>query len=101
MTSRVYSVDEIRKMVIPIAERYGVENVYLFGSYARGEATSESDVDLRIDKGRLKGLLMLGAMYSDLEDCFDKNLDLLTTGSLDNDFLQRISGEEILLYGGK
>lgn len=101
MTNKIYSIEEIKRLVSPIAQKYGVENVFLFGSYARGEATCESDIDLRIDKGRLKGLIMLGAMYSDLEDCFDKELDLLTTGSLENDFLQKISNEEVLVYANQ
>ncbi len=33
---------------------YGIKSISLFGSYARGEADDESDIDLLIDKGRLK-----------------------------------------------
>lgn len=51
MTDKIYSIDEIKKIISPIASRYGVERVFLFGSYARGEATEESDLDFRIDKG--------------------------------------------------
>ena len=98
MSDKIYSIDEIKSIVTPIAEKYGVEKVYLFGSYARGEDDNNSDLDLRIDKGALKGLFMLGAMYSDLEEKFDKKLDLLTTASLDKDFLNRIKNEEVLLY---
>ena len=43
---KIYTIDEIREKVKPIAEKYGIEKVWLFGSYARGEATEESDVDL-------------------------------------------------------
>ncbi|MBQ2697809.1 MAG: nucleotidyltransferase domain-containing protein, partial [Clostridia bacterium] len=74
--------------------------IHLFGSYARGEATPDSDIDLRVDKGRLKGLIALGALYVDLEDGLGKSLDLLTTGSLDPAFLQKIAEEEVLLYDG-
>lgn len=98
MSDKIYSIKEIKDIVSPIAKKYGVERVYLFGSYARGEATDKSDLDLRIDKGALKGLIMLGAMYSDLEESFDKKLDLLTTASLDKEFLSRIKNEEVLLY---
>ncbi len=98
MSDKIYSIKEIKDIVSPIAKKYGVERVYLFGSYARGEATDKSDLDLRIDKGALKGLFMLGAMYSDLEESFDKKLDLLTTASLDKEFLSRIKNEEVLLY---
>lgn len=45
----VYKIEEIAERVRPIAERYGVGKIYLFGSYARGEATEESDIDLLVD----------------------------------------------------
>ena len=99
MTTKVYSINEIKKIVNPIAKSYGVDRVFLFGSYARGEATPDSDLDFRVDRGKLRGLLALGGMYSDLQEKFDKKLDLLTTASLDKDFLKRISDEEILIYG--
>ena len=96
---RIYSIDEIKAIVTPIAASYEVERIYLFGSYARGEATESSDIDLRVDKGQLKGLIALGALYADLEDGLGKQLDLLTTGSLYKDFLNRIAKEEVLIYG--
>ena len=95
---RVYTIDEIKAIVFPIAKAYDVERIYLFGSYARGNATVNSDVDLRVDKGKLKGLFALGALYADLEDGLGKKLDLLTTGSLDQAFLQSIADEEVLIY---
>lgn len=94
----VYTIDEIRNIVAPIAKAHDVGRIYLFGSYARGEATPESDIDLRVDKGNLKGLFALGALYADLEDGLGKKLDLLTTGSLEQRFLQSIAKEEILIY---
>ena len=45
----IYAVDEIARIVRPIAQRYGLRAVYLFGSYARGAATEDSDIDLMID----------------------------------------------------
>ena len=96
---RIYTVEEIRSIVAPIAKSYDVDRIYLFGSYARGEATASSDIDLRVDKGRLKGLFALGALYADLEDGLGKKLDLLTMGSLDQKFLTHIAKEEVLIYG--
>lgn len=98
MTNKVYTLDEIKSIVTPIAQTYGVQRVFLFGSYARGEATPTSDLDFRVDKGKLKGLFALGGLYSDLEESFNKNLDLLTTGSLESSFLNQIKHEEILIY---
>lgn len=96
---KVYTIDEIKSIVAPIAAAHQVSRIYLFGSYARGNADANSDIDLRVDKGQLKGLFSLGALYADLEDSLGKKLDLLTTGSLDPKFLQSIANEEVLIYG--
>ena len=59
----IYSIEDIRDRITPIAIAYGLKAVYLFGSYARGEATSESDVDLLVDSG-LRGMAFFGLMDS-------------------------------------
>ena len=98
MTSHTYTIEEIKAVVRDVAQRYGVERVVMFGSYARGEAGPCSDIDLRIDKGRIRGLFQLSGFHLDLEEKLNTNVDVLTTDSLSGKFLQRISGEEILLY---
>ena len=90
---REFTENEVK----PIAAAYGVERVYLFGSYARGEATAESDLDFRIAKGKVKGFAF-GGLINALLDAFGKNVDVVTTASLDREFLQEIAGEEVLLY---
>ena len=50
-----YTIEEIRKIAVPVAKQYGVEKVALFGSYAKGEQKESSDIDLIIKKGNLKG----------------------------------------------
>ena len=92
-----YTISEMRRIVAPIAQKYGVERIFLFGSRARGDSTPESDIDLRVDKGRVKGFA-IGGLYEELSEAFQTELDLLTTGSLDEDFLQKIEPEEVLLY---
>jgi predicted nucleotidyltransferase len=98
MIKKTYDIEMIAGIVTPLAKSYGVERVYLFGSYAAGLATSESDIDLRIDRGRIADLFMLGAFYDELQKKLDVPIDILTTGSLDEDFLKRINQEEVLLY---
>lgn len=51
----VYKIEEIAERVRPIAERYELSKVYLFGSYARGEAAKESDVDLLVGAENVHG----------------------------------------------
>ena len=98
MSDTVYSIAEIKNIVSPIAAKHGVDRVYLFGSYARGEASPESDIDLRLDAGRIRGLFQLGGLYADLEESLDKTLDLITTGGMSQAFQTRIRHEELLIY---
>ena len=93
-----YSVNELRRIISPIAREYGVESVSLFGSHARGTATSSSDVDLKIVKARLRSLFQLSGFRLAVEDALGVSVDLVTSESDDRDFLRSISVEEVLLY---
>lgn len=87
-----YTVDELREIVSCLAAKYGVQRIYLFGSYARGDSNEQSDIDLRIDKGAVRGLAVAGLLI-DLEDALGVPVDLIPTGSLD-----QIHDDEVLLY---
>ena len=81
----IYTQDQIRQIVAPLAEKYHLKAVFLFGSYARGDATESSDVDLLVDTTgtSLKSLLSLGALYCDLEAALGKPIDLVTVSTLE------------------
>ncbi len=98
MSDKVYTLDEIKAIAAPIASRHGVAAMYLFGSYARGEATPASDLDFRIEKGNVRSLLQFASLQLDLEEGFSKELDVLTTQMLTPDFLNKIRSEEVLIY---
>ena len=91
------NLQQIRRTVCDLGARYGAERIYLFGSWARGEAGDGSDIDLRIDRGEIRGLAM-GGLLVDLEDALGTKVDLLSTKALRQDFLDAIADEEILLY---
>ena len=96
--SAKFTIGELKKIVAPIARKYGVESVYLFGSFARGDNTDTSDIDIRVEKGDLKGYFALSGLYSDISEALGMKVDLLPTGSLDNEFLSRTKNDEVLLY---
>ena len=100
MSDRVYTLSEIKAIAAPVAREYGVAALYLFGSYARGEANAQSDLDFRVEKGRVRSLLELGGLRCELEERFDKELDLLTTQMFSPEFLKAIRPEEVLIYDG-
>lgn len=91
------TISEIKEIVSSLAKKYGAERVYLFGSYARGDMDSSSDIDLRIDKGSIRGLKLAGLLV-ELEDALQMPVDLIPTGSLDSRFLESIRDDEVLLY---
>ena len=80
----VYTIQEIRSKVLPILVKYRIPAMYLFGSYARGDATEDSDIDFLIDTTgtELTSLLRLGALYCELEEAFQKPIDLITVRSI-------------------
>ncbi len=95
-----HSIPELKTVVGNLARQYGAERVYLFGSYARGEAREGSDIDLRIDRGDIRGLQFAG-LLGDLQDALDSKVDLISTAGMDEQFRREIAAEEILLYERK
>ena len=90
MTKNILSIDEIKKSVAPICRRYGINRAYLFGSYSRNEATEESDVDIRIEKGNLRGLFALSGFRLDIVDALQKEVDIVSQLPDTKDFLDSI-----------
>ena len=102
MDKKTYSIEEIIRIIAPIAKQYGVDRVYLFGSYARGEANEQSDIDLCIDAASIRGMFAMGGLYADLKEALQKQLDIVTVRSLkyntDESFLNNIQKDRILIY---
>ena len=104
----IYTISELQRIITPIAQKYHLRTVYLFGSYARGTATENSDIDLLIDTegASVRSLLDLAAIYCDLEEALQKNVDLLTVDSLqqkaqmpsESDFRLAVNAERKMLY---
>ena len=94
----IYTIDQLRAITVPIAASYGVRRLSLFGSYARGEATETSDIDLLVDRGNMPGGWAIGGLYADLREALGKELDMVTTSCHDKSFLTRIRPDEVTLY---
>ena len=94
----VLSIKEIKDRVKPILNKYGINNIYLFGSYARGEAKSTSDVDIYCDKGNIRTLIDQGNLEDELEKALNKKVDIVfDTSYMDDFFKEQIMGDMIKL----
>ena len=74
----VYTIDEIKAKIEPIAKRYNVSKVYLFGSYARGEEDENSDIDIALELEDVsKYMDVYGRRYNEIYGCIRASFDHL------------------------
>ncbi|MBR5914593.1 MAG: nucleotidyltransferase domain-containing protein [Selenomonadaceae bacterium] len=98
--NKVYTLEEIKAKAIPIAKKYGVKRLSLFGSYARGEADAQSDLDFLYDSGngKIRTTFDYIDFIYDLEDEFKCHIDAVSERIRDKKFLEEIKQDEVLLY---
>lgn len=79
MGNKIYTFDEIKQVIKPVLEKYNIKKAYLFGSYARGEATEKSDIDIMIVKenSSITTLLNLAEFEEELEKALKKKVDVI------------------------
>ncbi|MCL2890545.1 MAG: nucleotidyltransferase domain-containing protein [Methanomassiliicoccaceae archaeon] len=101
MSSKTHrlSIGELATIVKPVAEKYGVNKIYLFGSVARGDYNEDSDYDFCIDRGKIDCILILSEFFKDLHDAVGYEIDMVTTKSVKPEFLNKIMEEGVVLYG--
>ena len=71
------SLSEIKEKATPILKSAGATRAAIFGSYARGEETPESDIDILVDLPRGLSLLDVVGLKFELEDILGKKVDLV------------------------
>mgnify|MGYP001348858914 CR=1 FL=1 len=96
-------LEDIKSVAIKACKDYDVQRLDVFGSLARGVATSSSDVDLLVefrDPDRQPSKRFFGLLHQ-LEDSLGRNVDLITINSLRNPyFKKRVLKERVSLYEG-
>ena len=92
MTQVQIRIEQIKKQVLPILKRAGVKRSSLFGSYARGDQTKNSDIDLLVELPKGSSLLDLIGLEMELKKAVGKKVDLLTYNSIHpllKDYIQK------------
>jgi len=83
MTTKIYSIEDIKNMINEILANTEVEKAILFGSYAKNKPTKNSDIDILIDsKGKIKGLKFF-AMVDKIREKLDKEVDVIEKIEID------------------
>jgi len=75
---KIRQLDELKRTIVPILKRNGVVKAGIFGSYARGEATKDSDVDILIKiRSKKFSLFDLVGLEIEIEDKVGRKVDLV------------------------
>lgn len=77
----VLTIKQIKERIKPVMEKHHIKEVYLFGSYSRGEANRDSDVDIFCESGDIKSLYDEAGFIKELETALGKKVDVVTIGS--------------------
>ena len=78
----VLTIKQIKDIVKPIFAKWKIYEIYIFGSYARGEATINSDIDFYVENGILGDFFEEAELREELENALKKKIDLLFIGSI-------------------
>lgn len=71
-----------RNEILKLASQHGARNVRIFGSAARGDAGTDSDIDFLVELEPDRTLFDLGALVMDLQDLLDRKIDVVTDDSI-------------------
>jgi len=88
-----------KEKIVEIYKRNDISYCALFGSFARGEANKESDVDLLIRFAKPKTLLRHIGVTHQLEDVLGKDVDLVTENELSSHIRESVLRDLTVIYG--
>ena len=97
----VYTLEQLKKLICEVLYEYNenIEFCYIFGSYAKGYATENSDVDICVNTS-LSGLKFVG-LIEKLREKLNKKVDVIRFNDLKNNFelINEIMKDGIKIYG--
>lgn len=113
LSSKIYSIEDIKDIVGDIMKKFDIQEAYLFGSYARKEANENSDIDIMIKKSDSFTFLQLSSLANLLMSRFGKQIDIITQETYTEDvkydddeikkikqrFYREIQKEMVKIYG--
>lgn len=90
-------IGELRRLQPGLSRRYPIRAMGVFGSYARGEQTASSDLDVLVEMGGAIGMIDFVGLQQDLSDALGVKVDLVTKDALKPRIGKRILSEVVML----
>ncbi len=99
MNDYVFTIKDIERLVKPVAEKFRVNAIYLFGSYARGEADEDSDLDFLVFGGEDFKLTKIFALAEELREVLKKDVDVFEISEINkgSEFYNTIMKERLFV----
>ena len=92
---------KLKKQLYQIATKYGISNIYVFGSVARGESNEISDIDFLIEMDADASAFGVGAFQFEAQKLLGRQIDVIPTFTLpkieDKKFLRSLQSEAVAL----
>ena len=92
----VLTIKQIKDRIKPIMDKHHIDEVYLYGSYSRGEANRNSDVDIYCGKGDIKSLYDEVDFVEELETALGKKVDVVSIGSEMHEYFKEQLEKDII-----
>ena len=90
--------EETNQRITSILARHGAKRISIFGSYVRGEAGPDSDIDIMVEFSDRKSLLDIVGIEQELCEALGMKVDLLTEKSVSPYLIDRIKKEMVTIY---
>jgi predicted nucleotidyltransferase len=91
------TIEEIKGRIIPILERYGIKKATIFGSLAKGEAKTSSDVDILVEIKSDMSLIDFIGIKLELEEALKMRIDLVEYDTIKPIIKERILAEQVVI----
>lgn len=92
-------IEKIKKQISPVLKKHDVKKAAIFGSFARGENSKNSDIDLLVDFKVRKSLFDMAGLKNDLEKELSRNVDVLTYRAVHPYIKENVHKDALKIYG--
>ena len=92
-------VEDIIPVIKPILLKFNIKRASLFGSFVKGSATMESDIDLLVEFDDNSTLFDLIRLQIEIEEILQQKVDIVTFNSLHPNLKDSILSDQVIIHG--
>ena len=91
------NIEDLKRKILPILQRYGVKRVGLFGSYIRGDMREDSDIDILVEIEKDISLLDFVGVKLEIEEALGIKVDLVEYDTIKPLLREKILKEQVVI----